>query len=358
MVASAGIRACLGLVVVWLGVTAAALPAATTDLSDEQVLAILAAEQPRDRAIRRALTWLRSQQRADGRLVSGKNAAALTALGIMAHLAAGVTPEDREHGPFMRDGLALVLAHQEPNGYFGKQDSSRMYGHGIITLMLAEALGMCGDPALEERIREALERAILVTQHAARIKKSAEHAGGWRYEPSSKDSDLSLSGWQLMSLHACQQVGMSVDAEVVRQACDYAARLTADDGRVGYQKRGDDKPSLRGLAMLSFAIVGREQEDVVSRIASRIEEHPVAWKGPWLFYRLYYESVGMSRARPERWASYKAIPERVLVDHQHEEGWWPSPPGDNESGHGRVYSTSMAVLALAVERHVLPAYQR
>jgi hypothetical protein len=40
--------------------------------------------------------------------------------------------------------------------------------------------------------------------------------------------------------------------------------------------------------------------------------------------------------------------------------YWPGPgpPNDNERKHGLVYTTSMAVLALAVDRHVLPAYQR
>ena len=63
-------------------------------------------------------------------------------------------------------------------------------------------------------------------------------------------------------------------------------------------------------------------------------------------------------AHPELWQQYAPRLTKVLVDHQKKDGSWGSPPGDNESGNGAVYTTSMSILALAVDRHVLPAYQR
>ena len=44
----------------------------------------------------------------------------------------------------MKHALDYVLLpeNQDATGYFGKADGSRMYGHGITTLMLAEMLGM------------------------------------------------------------------------------------------------------------------------------------------------------------------------------------------------------------------------
>lgn len=333
-------------------------PYAQAEMGEEaQLLEILDADQPRDRCITRGLAWLRSEQRGDGSL-GEDHRTALTALAVTAHLASGHPIYDPDHGPWLQRSLRYVLDQQDASGYFGKADGSRMYGHGITTLMLAEALGMCGDPGLEEAIRRALVQAVAVTVNAARVKKSEDHRGGWRYHPSDDKSDLSLSGWQLMSLHAVQQVGITVPEEVVADAVAYAMRLTDGEGRVGYQKRGEDKPALRGLGALCFVIGGESEHERVDKIVLRIRRDPIEWKGPWFFYRAYYDAVGMSRARPAAWAQYREQVESVLMEHQHEDGYWPAPPGDNEAKHGRVYTTSMALLALAVERNVLPAYQR
>ncbi|MBA2479398.1 MAG: terpene cyclase/mutase family protein [Planctomycetes bacterium] len=343
----------IGVMLVWLCVAAAW----SAELSDQQVVEVLATEAPRDAAIRRGLDHLRSRQRADGSL-SDNVPAALASLAAMAHLSAGITPEDAVHGQWLRQTLEFVLSKQDENGYFGSRDGSRMYGHGIATLMLAEALGMCRDDELDERIRTALERAVAVTVAAALVVKEPFFQGGWRYTPTDTSSDLSLSGWQLMSLHAAQQVGIAVPDPVIASAVSFAKRLTTADGTVGYDHAGDDHPALRGLSILCHALAHEEQASEVARIAARIQADPLQWQGAWVFYRAYYDAVGMSRGAPEQWDAYAPVLEKVLIDHQNPDGSWPNPPGDDEGTHGTVYLTSMAVLALAVQRHVLPAYQR
>lgn len=335
----------------------AALSARGAELSDQDIIQALTTEQPRDRAIRRALAFLRGQQGRDGALGNGVRTA-MTSLAVMAHLAAGVTPDDPEFGAWIHKSLQFVLAQQDENGYFGQMDGSRMYGHGITTLMLAEALGMTRDEELEEHIRTSLERAVAVTVNAARVKKAPGQEGGWRYQPHEDHSDLSLSGWQLMSLHATQQVGITVPEEVVKGAVAYAKRLTTADGKVGYDNPGEDHPALRGLALLSLMIGHLQDAPEIPRVVARIHGDPISWQGNWFFYRVYYDAVGMSRASPEQWDAYGKHIERLLVEHQGQDGAWPIPPGDNEGEQGPVYATSMAVLALAVNRHVLPAYQR
>ncbi len=326
------------------------------ELSDKEILEVLTREQPRDRAIRKALAWMRTQQQADGSMNS-KYKTAMTSFAIMAHLSAGVTFDDAAHGAWLAKSLRFVLKQQDDNGYFGRKDHSAMYGHGIVTLMLAEALGMARKGELEESIRKKLERAVAITVNAAKIKKSAQHAGGWRYTPTSRDSDMSLSGWQLMSLHAVQQVGITVPPEIIKNAVEYAKRRTRKDGRVNYQS-SIGHTCLRGLAMLCHAVGGQAKDEVVTTIGKRITGDPIAWKGPWFFYRAYYDAVGMSRARPEMWKKYSKVVEKVLVENQKKDGSWPTPPGNNEGKIGSTYKTCMAVLALTVDRHVLPAYQR
>lgn len=344
-------------VTVLLGPLLSAHSVRAGEMTDQEILETLTRDQPRDRAIRRALKWLRSQQESDGSM-KGRYKTAMTSFAIMSHLAAGVTFDDPRHGAWLRKSLKYVLKQQDGTGFFGRKDGSQMYGHGITTLTLAEVLGMVRDEEIEEDTRKALERAVAVTVNAAKVKKTAHYAGGWRYTPTYTNSDLSLSGWQLMSLHAAQQVGITVPKKIISGAVGFAKRCTTKDGRVGYQKRGGDSRALRGLAMLCFAVGREEKDEVVTRIGERIQRDPIAWKGGWVFYRAYYDAVGMSRARPEMWKKYSKVLEKVLVDNQKKDGSWPTPPGNNEGSYGAVYKTSMAVLALTVDRHVLPAYQR
>ncbi|MBZ5543864.1 MAG: terpene cyclase/mutase family protein [Acidobacteriia bacterium] len=199
----------------WFASGSLRLPAA--DLSDQEILKTLTTDRPRDAAVRKALEFLRQKQKSNG-AVAERYPTALTAMAIMAHLSAGHPPADRQYGPWLRKSINYVLSKQNADGYFGESDGSRMYGHGLCTLMLAEALGMPRDDEMDENIRKALKRAVQVTINAALVQKSPENTGGWRYTPDARDSDLSLSGWQLMSLHATQQVGIPVPENVIKNA--------------------------------------------------------------------------------------------------------------------------------------------
>jgi hypothetical protein len=327
------------------------------ELSDQEVLKTLTTDQPRDRAVKKGLEFLRQKQKPDG-AVSDRYASALTSMAVMAHLAAGHSPADKQFGPWIRKSVNYVISKQNGDGYFGEADGSRMYGHGICTLMLAEALGMPRDDEMDENIRKALKKAVQVTVNAALVKKPSEHAGGWRYTPDANDSDLSLSGWQMMGLHATQQVGISVPESVINGAVDYTKRMVSEDGKVGYQNPNEDHSALRGLALLAFVIGHQEKLPVVKKIAERIWADPIAWQGGHFYYRAYYDAVGMSRALPDEWVKYLPKYEAVLLPHQKEDGSFDTSVDGEAQDAGPIYTTSMAIMALAVQRHVLPAYQR
>ena len=105
------------------------------ELSDQEVLKRLSADQPRDKAVRRGLEYLRKQQKPDG-ATSERYPTALTAMSVMAHFAAGHPPADKQYGPWLRKSINYVISKQNPDGYFGEADGSRMYGHGIATLIV------------------------------------------------------------------------------------------------------------------------------------------------------------------------------------------------------------------------------
>jgi len=341
------------MIVLWL--FAALLTAA--DLSDDAV-AVTALETglPRDRAVERGLVWVRAQAGSDGGL-GESNRIALTALGLLAHYANGVTPSDPHAGAWMARALDFVLAGQDIDGYLGRSDGSRMYGHGIATLLLAEAAGACGDEAREQRVRDALVRAIGLTLRAQQVAKPEQYRGGWRYGPNDANADLSLSGWQLLSLHASRQIGLPVPPEALLDGAAFARSLIGEQGTVGYEARGDDHPALRGLALLVLVLgqgPGAAPAPEIAAITRRITDDPIAWQGSFFYYRAYYDAVGLARAAPTTWETYGPRLEKILVEHQATDGSWPVVPGSGEELP--VYRASMALLALSVDRHLLPAH--
>ena len=77
--------------------------------------------------------------------------------------------------------LVIHPDRQDEKGYFGDNDGSRMYGQGIITLMLAETLGMGIDDKQDATIRRRLQKGVeLILRAQAVTKSDKSHEGGWR----------------------------------------------------------------------------------------------------------------------------------------------------------------------------------
>jgi len=311
---------------------------------------------PRDAAIEKAVAFLVAQQQKDGSF-GDKHKNAMTGLCVMALLAAGHTPDNPPHGPALRNALNYVLSQMRSDGYLGHSDNSRMYGHGICTLMLTEAAGMTREETLEKRLIEACSRAVELILKAQAIRKAPQHQGGWRYEPASTDSDLSLTGWQTMSLRSAKNIGLDVPATAIQAAVNFIKGM-ARDGEFSYEG-ADPKPSLRGVGLLALPVCGVYDAPELAKATARMLKDPPQWQGPWFYYRTYYAATGMYQMGDEAWNRFYPMLDDLFLKHQKSDGSWPEPPGNNEwDAGGAVYATSMAVLALAVHYHLLPIYQR
>ena len=94
-----------------------------------------------DRSVDRAIAFLIKNQKPDGAIYDKGHATTMTSLSIMAMAGVGIQPVDpTPEGRAMNKALAYVLHDDrvDDQGYFGRADGSRMYGHGITTLMLTE----------------------------------------------------------------------------------------------------------------------------------------------------------------------------------------------------------------------------
>lgn len=337
-------------------------------LIDEDEAALiqkLKGRTPRDEAIEKGVAFLLSKQNTgkdDDGSFGDKHKTALTGLTVTALMAAGITPDDPKHGPKIRQAIEYVLSQmireKELDGYLGRKDNSRMYGHGICTLMLTEAAGMTSDENLEKRLIDAVRKAVKIIISAQQQPKDDLHKGGWRYEPGSRDSDLSLTGWQTMALRAARDIGVEVPDECIAQAIAYIRRMAGRDGGFGYQNV-QDAPGLRGIGLLAMPVCGvYDAEELVKTTRLLLKEQP-KFQGPWFYYSTYYTSVGMYQMGDEAWNHFYPRIDAVLLKHQQPDGAWPEAPGNNEWEHGGpIYTTAMSVLSLAVHYHLLPIYQR
>jgi len=320
-----------------------------------------AANPAADRAVGRALEHLKAHQKPDGAWESGGfgRATSVTSLAVMAFLAAGHVPG--EPGPYretVERGIRYVLAHQRADGMLVSGTShGPMYCHGISTLMLAEVVGMTGDPALAEQARASLTRAVKLILTAQNLSKAPNQAGGWRYQPNSRDSDISVSGWQLMALRAAKSAGCAVPSENIDRAVAYLKRCAVPSGGFAYQPGQPPNNPRTGTGVLALEICGEHLTPEAIAGARYLAKHPPRWSTPYFFYEVYYASQAMFQMGDDYFLAYypKLVP--ILLDHQERDGSWLSGDGNDRSG-GRNYCTAMAVLALAVEYRYLPIYQR
>jgi hypothetical protein len=314
-----------------------------------------------DEAIRRALEYLKSTQKPDGAWESGGfgRATSITSLAVLAFLAAGHVPG--EPGPYRESverGIRYVLAHQRNNGLLVSNTShGPMYCHGISTLMLAEVIGMTPDPELAERCRDALVKAVKLIVLAQNLNKNPENSGGWRYQPTSRDSDLSVSGWQVMALRAAKSAGCAVPSESIDKAVDYVKRCASREGGFGYQPGGGPNNPRTGTGILALEICGEHLTPQALAGAEYLIKHPPRWSSEYFFYEAYYCPQAMFQVGDKYFLAYYPKLASILLERQNKDGSWLSGDGNDRSG-GRNYCTAMAVLALAVEYRYLPIYQR
>jgi hypothetical protein len=325
-----------------------------------------------DSAVARAVGFLTSLQDREGAIADrGHNQTAMTALAVLAMAAVGHQPTDEtREGTAMRRALEFVLRpdRQDPQGYFGARDGSRMYGHGIVTLMLAEMLGMGVDAQQDQALRERARRAVELILRAQAIRKDARNAGGWRYNPDSPDSDLSVTVWQVMALRSARNAGLEVPKEAIDQAVGYLRRCYYSrrdpQGRplnpksaFAYEPNRAPEYAMAAAGLLAMQVCGEYEGPEVAGAADWLRERPLDLGAEWFFYGTYYYAQGMYQRGGEYAVHARKAVEEALLPNQDPDGAWRGRHGQ-ERDAGRVYATSLAVLSLAVKYHYLPIYQR
>lgn len=347
---------------------------ATNEISAKQIEPTPTIQVERDEvddAIDRGIEFLLSQQDETGAIGDRSHRTAMTSLGIMALASVGTTAgEDSERGRALKKALDFVLAEANVNseGYLGAKDGSRMYGHGIITLMLSEMLGMGGDEEQDEKIHQRCQQGIDLILKSQRQRKPAVYQGGWRYQPDSVDSDLSVSVWQVMALRSAKTDGLDVPEQAIAQAIDYFKRSCTSplDGsgapireNAGFSYTpGSDRIqfTMTAAGLLAMQVCGQYDSPLVEKAADWLLANPPDWNERFFFYGTYYYAQGMYQRGGQHHTAARDHVRKVLLEKQADDGRWEGH--GEESGAGPVYTTSLAILSLSVKYHYLPIYQK
>lgn len=340
--------------------------------------ALLASASPEDKtdlAIRRAVGYLVAQQDKDGAIQAPHvwaNRTAITALSIMAMASVGHQPADESpEGRCMKRALAFVLKpeHQDVDGYFGGADGSRMYGHGIVALMLAEQMGMGADAAQDKLIAERCKAAVQLILRSQSVSKGTSDEGGWRYTPDSVDSDLSASVWQVAALRAAKNAGIEVPKKAIDKAVEYikgtyysprdaSGKPTDLQSACAYGVNGRAPVYSTGAAgLLAMQMCGKYEGLEVTASADWLLALKPDPDGLWFYYGSYYYAQGMYQRGGKYAEAAKKNIEEALLPRQAADGSW-SATQRREVEAGTVYCTSLGILTLAVKYHFLPIYQR
>jgi prenyltransferase beta subunit len=318
-----------------------------------------------DTSIDRALRYLVTQQGKDGSFKSGfKGNVGVTSLCVMAFLSKGYTPGTGPYGQNINRGIDHILKHADPGSGMlrsprGGSSHGGMYGHCIATLLLSEVSGMV-DAKRQEQIDKFLPKAVALILKAQRVKKAGRHEGGWRYNPSSSDSDISCTGWAIMALRSARGNGAAVPGESIEKAVEYVLKCRHESGGFGYQPGGGAGLARTGTALLCLELAGRHATPPTRGAGDWVLQRlPDRFAGDGFFYYgLYYCSQGMFQLGGKYWKGWAGHMFEMMLKHQNpKDGSWPKGRA-NEARAGQAYATAMGVLAMTVAYRQLPIYQR
>jgi len=308
-------------------------------------------------SLAKGLAWLASQQDGQGAWSEGNYPVAVTSLACLAFMADGSLPGRGPFGDHVHWGIEYILNCGErlKSGYITEAPAthSRMHGHALATLLLAEAYGMSDvSPSEDEaRIGEALRNAVRVIERA----QTAE--GGWWYDSVAGADEASVTSCCLVALRAARDARIPVSQAAIEKGIHYLQKCTTRDGSCVYSvSMGQASTSfaLTAGAVASLAMLGAAEGLPYTRALDYLMKHepPRVVQASYYFYGSLFSSLAVFHARGANWSErYPEIRDRVITDQTAADGSW-------EGEVSPEYCTACACLILALPHRYLSIFQR
>ncbi len=312
-----------------------------------------------------ALKYLAAQQMPDGSWSGGKEnpknqwPVAMTSYVMMAFMANGNLPNAGPYAKQVKNGMQFLLDSAQADGTFREVDRSHyMYSHGLATMVLAELYGETQDPA----IRTKLDHVVLLIVHG----QNAE--GGWRYQPGSKEADISVTVPQTVALCAAKRAGIAVPQATIDKAIAFIKSCQVKDEGFAYEPgKGGPNFARTAAAIYGLQLTGLYDDPVIAQgsryIAPIIQKcNQPGWQTEWLTYGSYYAGVANYLIGGETWkAYYETFGRQYLVKHAitaGDQSHWDISLDNNAKDVGSNWCTAVFTTILSLPYGYLPLYQR
>jgi hypothetical protein len=194
------------------------------------------------------------------------------------------------------------------------------------------------------------------------------------------DSDLSVTGWNIMFLRSAKNSGFEVAQADVDDAAAYVRRLwNPSTGTFNYDTQEQigtiamDTRGMVGAGILSLTLIGQHGTPMARSAGDWLLAHPYKGFGDLVssrdrfFYGAYYCTQAMVQLGGRYWEQFFPPLVNALLSGQSADGSWPPEVdrggngvggGGSEAMFGNVYSSALAVLSLTPPYQLLPVYQR
>lgn len=298
--------------------------------------------QETERAVARALEWLKRAQEPDGRWSSKKNGGevnadtAMTGMALLCFLSAGHThTQDGPYRETVSRAIDRLVSGQQADGNLAPDET--MYGQTIASVALCEAYAMTHDARLARPVRLAVEF----------VDASARSNDG-------SAGKTSVLGWQVMAMESARRAGVktsNITFDAARRWLDSVASAGAP-GRYAYQRGQAASPAMTAEAMFVQQLLGRGAGEARMEDSARfiLEARP-RWEDGAPTHYWYYATLAMFQQQGEAWREWNDALVPELLSHQKTEGelagsWDPQDRWSKLCG--RVHQTAVCTLSLEV----------
>ncbi len=344
-----------------------------------------------EKSVDRALKWLVRSQEPEGSFPSlAQGQPGVTSLCTLALLAHGHMPGEGPYGKSIDRAIDYVSSCQQKNGLLAVVAPrgirinanvnhlvgvSAVYNHAISSLLLSETYAIAGHQRTQ-RLQPVIEKAIeVVLAQQRRPKQHAADRGGWRYlhQFQNVDSDLSITGWNLMFLRSAKNAGFEVPQKPIDDAVAYIRRcFNTEYGVFEYEISPVDRRSraMAGAGVLALAHAGYHDSDEAKRAGEWILRHhfdrynqidkfdqTVHFKDRY-HYGVFNCSQAMYQLGGKCWQQFFPRLVDTLLKNQRGNGSWPAENHYEDGKFGSAYSTALVVLAIGAPNQFLPVFQR
>ncbi|VTS05121.1 prenyltransferase/squalene oxidase repeat-containing protein [Tuwongella immobilis] len=332
------------------------------------------------KSVQKGLKWLASQQRANTghwEANGGQYPTSMTALAGMSLLMEGSTLREGKYSEQLQKAVTWFMDRSQPNGLLGNPnnptESARyMYGHGFGLLFLASIYGEEEDGERRRKLEKMLTKAVEFAGKAQTTR------GGWGYVSAADGGGFdegSVTITQLQALRAARNAGIVVPKSIIDKSIKYLKDCTTTRGGIIYSLAhgapvaGTERPPLTAAAVACSFSAGEYDSEYAKKWLLYCKEAIPFARGRVAHdeYQSYYFAQAMYVLGDDRygklfptskpddrllWSKYKSAIFDHLIKTQSNDGSWTA-------GYiGPVYTTSVNLTILQLEKATLPIYDR